>query len=224
MRPVFAVVVLAVFAGCGAFLGADGDDDPAPTPGGDAAADAIGAEGGVIVDGSAASDDGGADVGTDARQTRLLVFVTAATFEGLLLSASFDSRCQTIANQNNLTGTWIPWLSTSAYAPATALDANGPWYTTKGDLVATNKVGLLSGTLLHAIDADETGASVAATNVWTGTAANGVAHQDRCGNWMNPNAEGRVGNTSSTTGEWTDYESSGSCLAKMPIYCFQTKE
>lgn len=194
-------------------------DATTPPPGVDGASDSSsGADGG---DGG----DGGANV--DASVTRpdggRFVFVTSTTSSGNLGGAAGgDARCNTLASQAGLGGTWGAWLSAGT-ANGDAVDrvGSGPWYLVDGTFVAGSKSQLAQDVLDHAIDRDESGAPVVGQRVWTGT-RNGTLYFGDCNGWTaGSQAEpGTVGTTAAKGNRWTADTPIG-CQSSSRLYCFE---
>jgi hypothetical protein len=166
------------------------------------------------------SDGATGDAGVDASRP-LIVFVTSQTTTantgGL---AGADIKCNDHARNAGLSGTWVAWLSAEngphAIDRVTSL---GPWHLKSGEMVAANKAGLTSGTLLHAIDHDEKGVAVAASRIWTGSGINGRYNDNDCDRWTTGN-QGRVGNSSAINQGWTTTGVDG-CNNTGRLYCFE---
>lgn len=160
------------------------------------------------------------------------VFVTSATqdasFGGPLFS---DPTCATIAANAGLSGTYKSWISYSGDSPSTRFThATVPYALRDGTIVANDWNDLTDGTLQHAIDQDENGATVTAADVWTGTtAAGGVPPENPnppttpyCNNWQNDSnvVNGVRGNTARTDAGWSSIDQV-SCDHQLRFYCFE---
>lgn len=160
------------------------------------------------------------DAGVDASRP-FLVFVTSLTTPGNTGGlAGADIKCNDHARNAGLNGTWVAWLSAENGPHAIdRVTSAGPWHLRSGEMVAANKAGLMSGTLLHAIDHDEKGLAIAPGRVWTGSGTNGRYNSNDCDRWTNGN-EGRVGNSGATNQGWT---TSGvdNCNNSGRLYCFE---
>jgi len=149
------------------------------------------------------------------------VFVTSTThnanFGGL---AGADLACANLAVAAGLVGKWAAWLSVqNGPHAANRVTGVGPWSLLSGEVVATTKAQLVSGTLAHAIDHDEKGTIVVGGRAWTGTGTTGLYETNDCDKWTN-GADGRVGDGSSTTGTWTSAGVDG-CGQLRRLYCFE---
>jgi hypothetical protein len=138
--------------------------------------------------------------------------------------AAADNLCQTLAT--NLGGTWKAWLSDQRDSPATTFThAAVPYRLIDGTIVANDWAGLTSGTLLHAIDHDETGAlATGVTEVWTGTNPDGTSEGDNCKNWTNNSPSAFlaiVGLFDRTDTGWTNVYLQFCDRTLMHVYCFE---
>ena len=149
------------------------------------------------------------------------VFVTStsrnANFGGL---AGGDLICTNLAISAGLIGKWAAWLSNQGGPHASdRLTSVGPWSLVTGEVVATTKPQLVSGTLSHTIDHDEKGALVPASRVWTGSGTDSRYLTNDCDKWTN-GANGRVGDSSSTAPAWTT-TGVDDCGQLRRLYCFE---
>lgn len=164
---------------------------------------------------------------------RRRVFVTGephgANLGGLV---GADAICQTTADAAKLGGTYRAWISTSVLSakdriPATSFD----YVLVDGTLVARGTAGLASGSLLHAIDRTETGAtppvlsaacSAGGRGAWTDTTEIGTEKGYDCGGWTyeSPTIVGWTGSPGSASATWTS--SCGiKCSEKASLYCVE---
>jgi hypothetical protein len=158
------------------------------------------------------------------------VFVTSmpvlASFGG---TAQGDAQCQALAQPFG--GTWMSWTSDSSSSPAARFTHSTiPYGLLDGTLVASDWTGLTSGSLLHAIDIDETGAVQAGTpEVWTATDTGGNYDQMpgcmgcSCGDWTMPvhTLTAWVGRANQTDGTWTAVFPQFCDYNYQRLYCFQ---
>ncbi len=162
------------------------------------------------------------------------VFVSSQTYAGGSLGglAGADATCQTLATNASLGGMWKAWLSDShTSASARLTHGAGAYKLVDGTVVANSWAGLTSGTLAHAISLTESGGAAPVGNtqcggggfltVWTGTAQNGTATFQTCGDWTNTGAAAVWGLASATDASWTSWCSGGSCAWLSPIYCIE---
>ena len=139
----------------------------------------------------------------------MFAFVTDSTFTGNIGGTSGgNTDCQTEATSAGLPGTYKAWLSTATTNdnPAGSFtQSTEPYILPDGTEIAADWTGLISGTLMHAIDEDASGTAVSSTLVWTGTTATGTAATDKCQNFASASsgANGGVGSDSGTDATWT---------------------
>ena len=137
-----------------------------------------------------------------------------------------DARCQQLASAANLPGNYKAWLSTSDESPTTRFDTRYTGlYRLRSDgapIVAMAWQGLTSGTLLHAIDADENGSNLQ-ENVWTNTLPDGTKASDtHCSAWtVNDDTTTIVGKSSTTDATWTNLGAGQFCSDPRRLYCFE---
>jgi hypothetical protein len=110
------------------------------------------------------------------------VFNTGGTTFGTSGNISdYDSFVQSEAFGATYNGVTVNWLAIGSTSTVNAIDhigtTNTPVFLADGTLVTQSTLpsGLWSGTLIHAIDEDITGAPVLNLPVWTGTTATGQA-------------------------------------------------
>ena len=140
-----------------------------------------------------------------------------------------DRVCATAAQAATLGGTWRAWLSDSATNAIDRVADVSPWYLIDGKTKVFNNKANLATSPAVAIQMDETGVLVAATdNVWTGTSTGGTKATtpslDFCRNasgadWADNTLDGLVGSASGTT-TWTS-ATQVSCNTGAHIYCFE---
>lgn len=150
-------------------------------------------------------------------------FILGADYDGALIGglAGADAKCADQASGAGLPGTYVAWLSTSStFAPNRLRSDLTPYALVDGTKIATSKLALSSGTLLHAIDLTASGVP-RVTYVWTGTLPDGTtAAGATCTNWTSNSTLGGRGWAGDTAGTWT-YHSNESCAAARPFYCFE---
>ena len=178
----------------------------------------VGAVDGALIDVSIEEDAADA---ADAAPPSYLVFVSSASnvanYGGVV---GADAVCNQLAIAGGLSGKWVAWMSTKDGAVAIdRVTSPGPWLLTTGELVASTKTKLVSGTLEHAIDHDEKKTPVAASAVWTGTGPDGVYLTNDCDDWTT-GSKGRTGVTTGVDGTWTS-ANVDDCTDVRRLYCFQ---
>lgn len=195
-------------------------------PAGDAGADVFDA--GEISE-SGPPDDGAIDANVPFKR----VFVTSNKFPGNIGSLTIaTSHCNDAATNGLLGGDWVAFL---ADGTTKAIDqvTDVPYKTLDGRLVTRNKMQLSSGTLINAIDVNESGAKVTGGNesefrVWTGTPANGNP-QSTCINWTSNQFVdfGTEGWCNRVDRKWLDTDGIAmngggyACNTSGRLYCFE---
>ncbi len=244
-KTFIASAALLALVRCATSSDVQGDAAADATPTKDAGdASIIDAPADVGSSGDAASDvsgdviDEAANDASDAAPIHLLVFTTSQTYTGALGGLSgADTTCQSLATQANLPGTYKAWLSDATGTPVTRFThSTVPYTLVDGTTVVANDwSGLISGTLLHAIDKSESGGAPGKDNsglslptgvtlVWTSTKYDGtLVPNTTCANWTsssssNPSEWGR---DDATDVNWSQWASSGSCGWLAPLMCFQ---
>lgn len=151
-----------------------------------------------------------------------------------------DCSCQDLAKAGGLIGIagatkYVAWLSTSVFDMTCRINGNnanncsntgGPtWYNTKDEIVATGFADLFDGILTNQVQYTEQKVQTGATNVWTGTDANGLragagVPANNCTDWsQNSSGNGTIGNVGATTAFWSNNNSPPTCGATLPVYC-----
>ena len=238
---------LAGSAGGSSDSGAGGDApvDVAPVDGGGGggsdAGDSAAANDGPATgtDGTAPADTG-TEVGVDspALPPYRIVFVTSQLYGGNLGGiGGADGKCQTLAKQAGLPGTFLAWISDGATTPASRMPhENLPYVLADGQTqVASDWNQLLSGSINFPINMTELKTQITPVPscgpqgylgnfVWTDT--NNAAVQwnagDTCTSWGSAAAgqTGSTGNASSTT-YWTAWCVGVPCNVQAALYCVQ---
>jgi hypothetical protein len=227
-----------------------GSDSGSDVSHGDGAPDTGGPDGG----GRDASDDATNDVaeaGDDAAEagpdapvetgpTERMVFVSSALYDGNLGGLSgADAKCQALATNAGLAGTYKAWLSDSA-SPAVNRFTHStvPYVLVDHTTVANDYFTLTGGgPLLHAIDLTETGQAApvgtcqcssqgSIPTVWTYTNADGTQFgSGNCSDWTSSSgARPLVGEANTALSPWwTNYCGSyyHTCSDTAALYCFQ---
>jgi cysteine-rich repeat protein len=168
-----------------------------------------------------------------------VAFVTSTMYTGNVGGiVGADAICNMHAQQANLPGTYMAWISTNLAGqnPATRFTQSAvPYYMPNFMKIADNWADLTDGTLDNAISVDQNGnASPVTTDnscgstriARTGTAANGTAPVGlgRCNNFTSSSngGQGTPGVTVNVDATWTNCAQAGPvCSILMPIYCFQ---
>jgi len=192
---------------------------------------------GTSTDSSVVTDSGSdaMDAGRDYRFVFATSTLQAMAFPGGRSGA--DTLCNDRAETAGLSGSFRAWLSTLEGPAASRLPdlPPGGWHLvgaggTVGDLVAVNKLELLSDTIGHAIDRTEYGAPILADTdelkVTTGTLADGgVAGTGilaTCRDWTSDQSGllVRSGRTNLRDAGWTQ-RGNATCATLARIYCFE---
>lgn len=135
-----------------------------------------------------------------------------------------DGMCQTLASARGLKNTFRAWMSDTSSYPANGTrftPSTQPYELMNGTTVAASFGGLMSGSLMAAIDHDENG-NAQTGMAWTGTRSDGQrAAGLSCSSWSDPGAgsnaaAGVIGAIDST---WTD--SLLLCGSSAHLYCFE---
>ncbi len=204
-----------------------------------ASADASADAGGDSAQSGDASEDRSADDGVapDVSSNTKLVFTTSQTYTGNLGGLSgADAKCQALATQANLAGTYKAWLSDATGTPVTRFThATVPYTLVDGTPIASDWTALVSGTLQHAIDESESSGTPGKDNsglslpngvtlVWTSTKYDGtLVSGTTCQSWTSSSSSdpSEWGRDDATTVDWSQWASSGSCGWVAPLMCFQ---
>jgi hypothetical protein len=168
-----------------------------------------------------------------------VAFVTSTMINGAYFNgdpAIADSYCQTRAEAG--TGPNKPPVGTyKAFVSFTGINAkdrivDSAYTLADATPVASSMADLLDGTILHAINMDENGATVAMDGVWTGTGSNGTLYGSdtsvyQCNNWTSNDGEilGTAGAPNATDSTWARSIPAGGegfwCSDNKAVYCFQ---
>jgi hypothetical protein len=181
------------------------------------------------------------------------VFVSSKAYVGAGLGGlnGADAKCNSLAQNAKLPGTYRAWLSTDKQSASSRMNEVGPWHLLNpggvvGPLVANDLTDLTDGELGHAIDRTESGSVVAPiaeqcstdAPVHTGTAPDGSFDQASatdpadpkfdCGDWTSGGATDQrlVGDARSATSNWTQVSaclnSGVFCTQRLArLYCFE---
>jgi hypothetical protein len=200
--------------------------------------------------GSAGSGGGNAGSGGSGGKSKTTFFVTSDTrTTGKLGSLEVsDKRCQDLAVAAAIGDhTFRAYLSTSA-VDAKSRIGTGPWYNSKGVLIAQDLAALHSGNLKgdptlfldekgQEIDGQWNGGNPNEHDILTGTNADGTKSTATCQDWTSDSSadKGQVGHsdgmgpgmaTTGTYSSWNSAHAGGSCAdttvagGKGRIYCF----
>jgi hypothetical protein len=243
MRPLAGIlaasaIVLTSFVGCDLDLQPyveqeDGGRATDPGDGGGAGPkDAGTGEGGGDQRDAQPNELSDAGDGGTTGSLRKRVFVTSTVTTGAIATGllggnavqAANQRCQQLANQANLGGTFVAWLSVAGSSAYDRLQDTGPWYLVdRQSLVFANKAVIVTVGPNVPIERDETGKVVAAPiGVWTGTQSNGQVANNTCNNFQSQSSgqNGLMGELDQTTKDWTQ-AGNENCNQQLHLYCFE---
>lgn len=149
-------------------------------------------------------------------------FASSGLYNGNLGGvAGADAKCQTLATNQGLTGTFKAWISVAGSNAADRITSPGPWVLPNGAIVAKTRAQLASGALDTPPDRDEKNAALpdAEDRVWTATAPNGTHAGPDCNGWTG-GGNGLVGEAAHKNGQWTALVDEA-CGAVNRVYCFE---
>ncbi len=157
------------------------------------------------------------------------VFISSTTYNGNLGGLSgADTKCQTLADNASLGGTWKAWLSSTTVSAASRLTHSLDPYllinqTTK---IADDWTDLTDGVLGAPINLSQINTTIN-SNVWTNTNIAGnilnTGGTTTCTSFTSnaSNRTSRVGkNANFDTNDWTNFTSSA-CNSSLRLYCFE---
>lgn len=154
------------------------------------------------------------------------VFLSSSTYTGNLGGhAGADATCHQLATAAGLGGTWMAWISDSASCPSARFNhASDAYRLLDGTVVAASWSSLVSGSLGHGIDLDESGhPPTGTTEVWTATNPDGTLAGDGCGSFTsgsNSASTPVVGVADNTDATWTEVYLQF-CDRSDHVYCFE---
>jgi len=159
--------------------------------------------------------------------TSNVVFVTTQTVVPGELGglAAADAICQTSADQSQLPGTYIAWLSTSTTNAIDRLASSRGWVRTDGIPFADQPSDIVAGTIWSPISllADGTEQAFADPIVITGTTETGVLDATTCGDWTSTSGTFSGGFLTATSAGWSSANlplDSDLCTVSARLYCF----
>jgi len=173
------------------------------------------------------------------------VFVTSETYNGNLGGvAGADAKCQTLANNAKLPGTYYAWISSDdsnsspskRFKRSPYLDSLS-YRLVDGREIANNWADLTNGSLQRPINMDEKGSKSVTAFVWTGIFFYGDVFFSsfNCNQWTmgghsnTPSAwSGVIGTSGKANNEWSANTlangGSATCNLSNRLYCFQQQE
>jgi hypothetical protein len=155
-------------------------------------------------------------------------FVTSTTISGGSVNGlgGADKTCQDIADRTPALqgGVFRAWLSSSTASAASrvTLAPQGGYWRMDGTRIAFN---LGSGSLLAALDRNESNAQIPNSVVWTQTNTDGswsgnASPYTTCSDWSSYAGYGLVGVSAGTNATWTN-AGPVNCESAARLYCFQ---
>ncbi len=182
-------------------------------------------------------DDGNTDAGDGCSGTctkeKRVVFASSVLYTANLGGLTgADAKCQQLAGNAGLKGTFKAWLSDSLNSPSSRFNKSKvPYVLPDGQVVAKSWNDLTDGIIMHAIDQSELKAPLAPATpcnskptVWTNTREDGTAWNGNvCSNFTSSVGEGRLGTSVAINYTWTRHcaGAANTCAWKAPIYCFE---
>ncbi|HVJ90598.1 MAG TPA: hypothetical protein VM580_12405, partial [Labilithrix sp.] len=135
-----------------------------------------------------------------------------------------DDKCNDLADEAGLDGTFVAWLSSSTVDARDRLGEARGWRNTAFSPFADEQAELLAGQVYFPILRDESGELVSG-KVATGTTASGVAAEQNCDDWTSSDAADALvtGEPSAGSALWTEDSTGDSCAEAYHLYCFQTE-
>ncbi len=148
-------------------------------------------------------------------------------FEGVQQA---DAQCQLLADDADLSGLFMAWLSQGETAPKNRFGVDegflGRYELSNGVVVAESWADLTSGELLSEIRTSETGEDLAISLVWTNTTKTGSSKGSfDCAGWSSadPEDSGAYGSSKYKDARWTDSNSLVPCTSTARVYCVQVE-
>lgn len=154
-----------------------------------------------------------------------LVFVTSNTYTGNLGGLSgADEKCQQLADNAKLGGTYKAWLSDNTGSPSTRFNKYDYYYILiNGTIIARSWNDLTDGSILAPIDTDEN-KNLVTDYAFSNTNPDGGWGTDwdyECENWSAAvGSYANIGSTTATNDDWTFYNYVG-CSRSSHLYCFE---
>jgi hypothetical protein len=154
-----------------------------------------------------------------------VIFVTSTQWNAANFGAQSgaDFRCQNLALDANLPGTYKAWLSTTNLPAASHLvHSTSPYTLVDGTLIARNWDDLVDGTIANPISKTEMNTFLAPVEVWTGTSGIGTSTGFNCNGWLSSSgSSATIGrNDFLTLSGWTQ-DGTGFCSVLRYLYCIQ---
>jgi len=188
------------------------------------------ADAGPIFDGFTFSDATAPDAHYDPNDPNgppvNIVFVSSETIAPGLLGGFSGAQaiCNNAALDAGITGTFVPWLSTTFQGASDRLLATKAqgWIRRDKRPFANTVADIVAGRIYYPPLLDENGAKILSGKVATGTQADGTVASDlTCEDWTSEAETLWTGDAFTSTEGWTD-DDEDECDAPMHIYCFGT--
>lgn len=146
--------------------------------------------------------------------------IGGAVFGGL---AGADAQCQQLADAAALGGTFIAMLSDSTTNMRDRIGpAPGGFVRIDDVQVATGRLDLFDGSLLAAIQVDETGATPGNAEVWTGSTPNGQHDTSgACSDWTSTSGITPVGGVNQVDSDWISVYLQFCDRTNVALYCVE---
>ncbi|HEX9101967.1 MAG TPA: hypothetical protein VF997_07180 [Polyangia bacterium] len=178
-----------------------------------------GGTGGGGTGGGGGGGTGGAGGGGGSTGTKR-VFVTSTAYSPIVAAGI----CDTVAQAASLSGTWVPWLSSTSPASDAfnAIKGSGPWMMLDGSEAFANHAQLATTpTAAIAVTEKMTKLSINDDYVWTGT-SNGGAHSGAdCAGWTSAtNVQEATLGHATVIAQWTT-STTQTCAVTAHVYCFE---
>jgi hypothetical protein len=183
--------------------------------------------------GSAESSEEESASETTSSDATKRVFVTSRHFTPAELGGlqGADAKCQALALEAKVEGTYKAWLSDAVHGPADRMTKGGPYVRMDNLLVASDWDGLVSGTLENPLLITEKGEEkgefrpvvCAGREVWTNTGVDGTPRtEEDCGGWTSLDGMSFVGYAYATDAFWTSSDClQVGCSMALPLYCVE---
>jgi hypothetical protein len=158
------------------------------------------------------------------------VFITANGYTGNLGGVSgADQTCRNEAAAAGLSGTYLAWVSSSAYTPLTRASwPDATFRLVNGPVVADSLADLTDGSIDARINVSAGGVGPYVSTVWTNTTESGAAKStvelSACSDWTYDGEEFRTapyGRSCATDAAWTNANAFASGKSQLRLYCFQ---
>jgi len=185
--------------------------------------DCGGSCGATCLYGAGCDDDGDCTSGACAAGAcrDKLVFVTSQSYTGNLGGlAGADTKCNVLATNAGLGGTWVAWLSTSGGSAISRI-VDQQYRNTNGEVAFTSKFFMSIVGAWVAINYDEFGNSTGSDLAWTASNAVGLQRPDTCSDWASTSGEAGTGNPS-VSNEWSlSGVATSPCTESHRLICFE---